>query len=184
MARIKLILQDVTCYDTEDVTGADEFYLVGAISDGIETSPVLTKPISVNDNQTKSFGDGGATVFDKEVPNDRVLKIALVAFDEDAGKDWSKHGEMVTKIGNTVSQGISSIPRPEAAAAGMILPFVIAGVGTLMQLDQDDELGKYTYDIPVSSLPNGNHLQVWSFQGGGGWWSSWKYAVRYRIIRE
>ncbi|HEY9709459.1 MAG TPA: hypothetical protein V6D48_14745, partial [Oculatellaceae cyanobacterium] len=81
MSRIRVVLENVTCYDTEDVTGADEFYLVGAISDGQQSSGVLTRPISVNDKQTKSFGIGGGTVFDAEVPEDRILKVALMAFD-------------------------------------------------------------------------------------------------------
>ncbi|AFZ22086.1 hypothetical protein [Allocoleopsis franciscana] len=183
MSRIRVVLENVTCYDTEDVTGADEFYLVGAISDGQQSSGVLTRPISVNDKQTKSFGIGGGTVFDAEVPEDRILKVALVAFDEDAGKDWSNHGDTITKIGQAVSSGLATIPNPYTAGAAVILPFAISAVGGVMSLDKDDELGQHLREFPVWSVPNGDHFQIWPFKGGGGWYSSWRYAVRYRVIK-
>ncbi|MBD1823117.1 hypothetical protein H6F51_11580 [Cyanobacteria bacterium FACHB-DQ100] len=183
MPRIRVVLQDVTCYDTEDVTGADEFYLTGAVSDGGNSAGVLTRPISVNDKQTKAFGIGGGTIFDADVPENRILKVALIAFDEDSNKDWSKHGEVVTKIGQAVSSGLATIPNPYTAAAGTILPFAISAIGGIMSLDQDDELGQHLREFPVWAIPNGESLQIWGFKGGGGWYSSWRYAVRYRVIR-
>ena len=183
MTRIQVSLKDVTCYDTEDVTGADEFYLTGAVSNGIETSPVLTVPVSINDKETKPFQQGGGLVFDKDLSENSDLKIALIAFDEDAEKDWTKYGDFVTKIGSSVSQGLKTIPRPETAIAGAIIPYVISGVGIIMKLDKDDQLGQYTYNVNVGALANGENRQIWTFQGGSGWYSSWKYQVRYTITK-
>ncbi len=182
MARMRVVLQDVVCNDTEDVTGPDEFYLMGAVSDGTTNVGVLTRPININTGQTKQFGEGGGTVFDADVPNERILKVVLIAFDGDSNKDWSKHGEAVTKIGASVSSGLASIQNNYAAAAGVILPFVVQGVGSIMSLDQDDELDQHLREFPVGSIPDGEHLQLWSFSQGGHW-SSWNYTVRYQVIK-
>jgi hypothetical protein len=64
----------------------------------------------------------------------------------------------------------------------VILPFVIQGVGGIMSLDQDDELGQHLREFPVGAMPDGEHLQLWTFSQGG-WYSSWNYIVRYKIIK-
>jgi len=183
MSRMRVVLNNVSCSDTEDVTGPDEFYLVGAISDGTVTRAVLTKPISVNDGQTKSFGQGGGIVFDQDVQDNNVLKIALVAFDEDAGKDWAKYGDLVSIIGNAVSAGLATMPNPTTWAASVLIPFAIGAVGGLMGLDKDDRLGQYSCDFPVSALEIGEHPQTWPFRGGHTRWSNWNYAVRFTITK-
>lgn len=183
MARMRVELLDIMCGDTEDVSGGDEFYLAGAVSDGGTSVGVLTAPVSINNGQTKGFADGGGVVFDADVPDGRILKVALVAFDEDSGKDWAKRGEVVTKIGGAVAGGLAAIPNPYTLAAAAILPFAIQTVGGLMSLDQDDDLGQHAREFPVGALPNGTHLQTWSVRGGGGWWSSWRYTVRYQVTK-
>jgi hypothetical protein len=105
----------------------------------------------------------------------------LAGYDEDANKDWSKHGEMVTKVGSAISAGLKAVPYPPAQITGTILPFAIAGVGLAMMLDKDDELGQLKRDLPVSAIPSGSHAQFWTLQKKGGWYSSWAYTVTYRI---
>src|SRR5262245_51470399 len=110
MSRVRVVLDDVICWDTEDVAGGDEFYLTGAVSDGQQNAGVLTVPLSIKGEKkhgrTMRFGIGGGTVFDADVPDDRILKVALAAYDEDSNKDWTKQGENVTKIGQAVSAGL------------------------------------------------------------------------------
>lgn len=182
MPRIRVVLESVVCGDPEDI-GGDEFYVAGAVSDGAQTAGVLTRPIDLDKNQTKAFGIGGGTVFDFDVPDDRILKVALIAYDEDSNKDWTRHGEMVTKLGQAVSAGLGAIPNPYTAAAGMILPFALNAVGQIMMMDQDDELGQLQAEFPVMSLSNGEHTQFWNFTKEGGWYSSWRYAVQYKVIK-
>lgn len=55
MTRIRVELIDVYCKDTEDLTGADDFYLVGALVGGGVTKAILTRPIKINDRERKSF---------------------------------------------------------------------------------------------------------------------------------
>jgi hypothetical protein len=183
MARVRVVLESVVCSDTEDVTGGDEFYLTGAVSDGAQSAGVLTRPISISKGETKPFGEGGGTVFDFDVPDERILKVALVAFDEDSNKDWARRGEMVTKIGQAVSSGLAAIPNPYTVGAATVLPLAIQVVGGIMSMDKDDELGQLLHEFPMWSLPNGSHAQVWNFTGGGWWYSNWKYAVRYQVIK-
>ena len=182
MTRMRVVLQDVVCNDTEDVTGADEFYVTGAVSDGPNNAGVLTRPIRINNGQTTEFGEGGGTVFDADVPNKSILKVVLIAFDADSSKDWSQHGEAVTGISQSVSAGLSSIDDPYTAAAGVILPFVIQGVGGIMGLDKDDELGQHLREFPVGATPDGEHLQLWTLSQAG-LYSGWNYTVRYKIIK-
>ncbi len=185
MPRVQVNLQRVVCFDPEDVTGSgDEFYVVGAVTDGANAEGVATQPIQVAAGQTQSFGVGGGTVFDKDVPSDRILKVALTAFDEDSAKDWSKQSQVVDDIAAAVSKGLGAIPNPYTAGAAVLLPFVVSVVGGIFSLDQDDNLGSYTGDFPVWSLTADNPQQ-WQFNGqwGGGLlgFSKWSYALHYTI---
>lgn len=183
MTQVLVVLNNITCTDTEDIAGADEFYLVGGVSDGANTAGLLTQPVSINDGQIKNFQTGGGEVFDFDVPENRVLKVAWVAFDEDAAKDWNKHGETIQKIGGAISGGLATIPNPYTATAAILLPFAINAAGGIMQLDKDDDLGTHARSFPMWAIPDGTHHQSWSVNGGSGWWSSWQYAVSYRVIK-
>ena len=186
MPRVQVNLQEVVCFDPEEVLGSgDEFYVIGAVSDGEQSEGIATVPIQLDAGETKLFGVGGGVVFDKNVPEDRLLKVAFTAFDEDSAKDWAKQGQVVDEIAAAVSSGLATIPNPYTAAAAVVLPFVVKVVGGIFSLDKDDNLGSYTGDFPVWSLPPGANPQQWHFAGqwGGGWlgFSKWSYGLRYSI---
>jgi hypothetical protein len=181
MKRVLLKLMSIKCNDTEDVTGADEFYISGVVSDGETVCPVLTKPISINDGQRKFFGEGGKTIFDRTIPDDRILKVVLFAWDEDSQKDWSKYGEMVDKIGEIVSKGLLVLSNPYAASASAILPLAIDAVGSIMNADNDDRLGKLVADFPVWGIPSGCTSHTWPIHGGDNWFSNWNYVVSLEL---
>jgi hypothetical protein len=74
MPRMRVVLDDVFCGNPEDVTsgwwanpakGEDDFYLMDTVTDGDQTTGVLTSPFHFKENQTKKFGEGGGTVFEK-----------------------------------------------------------------------------------------------------------------------
>ena len=186
MPRVMVRLDDVVCFDPEDITGSgDEFYVIGAVSDGAQTEGVTTVPIQVKAGETEPFGVGGGVVFDKNVPSDRVLKVALTAFDEDAAKDWNKQSQIVDEIATAVAGGLAAIPNPYTAGAAVMLPFVVKIAGGIISLDKDDNLGSYTLDLPVWALRAGDNPQQWQFSGewGGGFlgFSRWSYALRYTV---
>lgn len=85
MVRMKIELIDVYCRDTEDVTGADDFYLVGALVGGGVTKPILTTPIKINDKQRKTFPGGQTVLFEGEVPQGQSVKGGIKA----GGTGWS-----------------------------------------------------------------------------------------------
>jgi hypothetical protein len=139
--------------------------------------------MGVNDGEHKPLGIGAGTVFDGDVPDDRVVEVGLMAFDEDSHKDWSHHGELTKKVGHSVAEGLRAIPHPYTAAAGTVLPFAVAGLGLAMSMDRDDELGQHLRDFPVGAWPNGEHRQVWHFSKRGSRWSNWNCGVGYRFIK-
>lgn len=193
MARMIVSLEDIHCRDTEDVSGGDTFYLTGVVTDGYATAGIATRPVWINDDNkkgmTKRFGEGGGVVFDAVIPDNHILKVAFAAFDEDAAKDWAKRGQAVTMIAGAVGQALKQVPNPAAVAAGAILPIAVAAVGGLMSLDGDDHLGNDAREFPVWAIPPGEHWQLCQIAGRkrgrfGGWWSSWQYTVRYRVIKH
>lgn len=186
MPRMRVTLDSVTCRDTEDVTGADELYLVGAVTAGDEASTraILTRPLSIDNGQTSKFGEGGGTVFDAHVEDGRLLKIAFAAMDEDAGKDWARREELITKVTKNVSDGLRASGDPQAVAAAQVLPLAVQGLGLAVQLDADDELGQHLCEYPVGVRATVVSTQSVPFQKTTGrWgWSTWQYTVTYHIV--
>ncbi|MEW6493437.1 MAG: hypothetical protein AB1589_13170 [Cyanobacteriota bacterium] len=180
--QVRIELLDVKCGNTEDVTGADEFYIVGALSDGTNTKAALTTPMDINDGQTKSFRADQQVIFDAYVPNGVTVRGGLKAYDEDFAKDWSQYGPMVNQITTVVAAGLSAAGY---ATAGDILNYGVKGFGFFASLDKDDELGKL--ELNVSPLGPNVEEKTWRFRKTGSIWnpgySTWDYTVRYRITR-
>jgi hypothetical protein len=182
MVKMKIELIDVKCRDTEDVTGADHFYIVGALVGGGVTKPVLTKPIKINDDQKKTFPAGQTVLFEGEVPQGQSVKGGIKAYDEDAAKDWAKYGSTITQISDAVSQALAKAG-PTGVTAGKILSVATQGVGLLASLDKDDLLG--TTELEISATGPAFEERSWLLKKTGGiGWSTWDYTVRYRISRS
>jgi hypothetical protein len=183
--QVRIELLDVKCGNTEDITGADHFYIVGALSDGTNTKAALTTPIRINDGQTKSFRADQRVIFDAYVPNGVTVRGGLKAYDEDFGKDWSRYGPKVTEITNAVATGLKASGDPRAVKAGEILSYAIKGFGFFASLDKDDELGKL--EMGVSAVGPNVEQRSWRFRKTASWYnpgvSTWDYTVRYRITR-
>lgn len=183
MTKVRIELVDVYCGDTEDVTGADDFYLVGALVGAGQTKAILTTPIKINDRQRKSFPPDQCVLFDGDIPEGQSIKGGLKAFDEDAAKDWSKYGDTVNQISSNVSGALAGAG-PEGAIASKILQVATMGVGLLASLDRDDLLG--ATELEISAVGPAHEVREWrmrkhdSFMG----WSSWDYSVSYRISRS
>lgn len=182
MVRMKIELIDVVCRDTEDITGADHFYLVGALVGGTVTKPILTKPIRINDDQRKTFPAGESVLFEGEVPQGQSVKGGIKAFDEDAGKDWDQYGSVVSGISGAVSKALALLGGPAGATAGAVLGAVTQGVGFFSSLDKDDLLG--TTELEISATGPRFEERSWLMSKKGSFWSSWDYTVRYRIERS
>jgi len=197
--RVRIELLDVVCRDTEDVTGADTLYLVGGASDGIQQRPVITSRMWINTGQIRAFAPDQQLVFDAEVPPGRMVHVGLQAYDEDAGKDWAKHGAWITKLAQEIATQLEQLPRdttqppptdptqpqnpdPRQVVAGL-LRAAAAAANFFVPLDKDDFLGSLAVDLPLGAP--GSEIREWTFNSRStGWWSSWRYTVRYRVTRE
>ncbi|MBD1871314.1 hypothetical protein H6F95_29240 [Cyanobacteria bacterium FACHB-471] len=176
MARMLVYLDEVICHNTEDITGADEFYVIGAITttDGQHSKAVVTRPMSINDRQTLKFGPGGGYVFDTNVADNTILQIEMIAFDEDAAKNIERY-DQARQLAN---QALTVTPVSFGGAS-----IALDAVRTLMQLDQDDELGTYRQPFHVWQMPQGCHFQQWNVHGGSTAFSDWNYWVRFWVCR-
>lgn len=177
MSRIIVSIDEAICYDTEDVTGADELYVVGAIrtSSGQTSGGFVTRPISINTNETRKFNFGGGIIFDKEVPDSSPLQIEMIVFDEDASKDVSRYDQARA----LVNQAVTAFPNPLFAAASLPLD----AIRTFMVLDQDDELGTNRNTMFVGNVPRGWSFHQWNAKETGIGFSTWNYWIRYWIGR-
>jgi hypothetical protein len=178
---MKIELIDVVCRDTEDVTGADEFYLVGALAGGTVVKPILTKPIDINDDQRKTFPAGESVLFEGDVPQGQSVKGGIKAYDEDAGKDWSDYHTRVLEITTAVVAVVSRMG-PLAATAAAILAAAIVGASITVSSDKDDLLG--STELEISTTGPAFEERSWLMMEEGFGWSTWDYIVRYRITRS
>ena len=183
---VRIELLRVHCGNTEDTTGADEFYVVGALTDGTTSKGALTSPMSINDNQEKEFNPSQRVLFDADVTSDAVVRGGLKAFDEDYAKDWAKYGSTVTAISNQVSQGLKSTKDPYAVVAGEILSWATKAFGILAPLDKDDHLGTIELNVPAQGASY--EEIIWKFSKGGSVLnpgiSTWNYSVVIGVTRQ
>ena len=181
--QVRIEVLNVKCGNTEDVTGADEFYIAAALSDGTNTNAAFTSPISINNGQTKSFSSAQQILFNANVPQGVTVRGGLKAFDEDWAKDWSKYSSTATKIKDAVVAGLNASGNPKAVTAATILNYGFQVFSTLSYFDQDDQLGKL--ELNVSPVGPNVEEKEWKFSKSD-WtgWSSWNYTVRYRITRS
>lgn len=184
--QVVIQLLDVHCRNTEDVTGADEFYLVGSVIDSKSNGgkPILTPPVSVNDGQIKSLRGKGSFVFDGAVDENTIILLEMAAFDEDYAKDWDKYDEYVLKVGGAISSGLASTSNPIGVGIGVGLGLALKGFDAIAKADNDDELGSMSDRIRVRDLRPGSTVRTWKFKGGSSWWSNWEHIIRYQITAE
>jgi hypothetical protein len=154
---------------------------VGALFDGTNTKAALTRPVWINDGETKPFRPEDQLLFDARVPEGNTVRGGLVAFDEDYAKDWAKHGDMVNKITNGVAVLLAASGNPGAVTAGGILKGAVTTWSELARLDLDDNLGSLELTIPASGP--GAESKSWDLKKGGWGLSTWNYTIRYRITR-
>lgn len=180
MSRIRVSLDSVLCASTEDDTGADEFYLMGVITDGTvdHASVVLTEPLSLNSNEDKRFGVGGGVVFDADLPEQAILKIALASFDKDLASDWSDYKPFYDKTSKLVLVALPALGAGAPAIAIVAAAMEAAEEG--VKLDKDDHLGDIAVDLEVQALPQGTTRRVGVIEGSHAG-SHYRYMVSYSV---
>ena len=183
VSHLRIDLSRVHCGNTEDKSGADSLYIVGAASDGNKSQGVLTTPMHINDNQEKTFNPAQSLVFDSDIDLSSSVKVGLRAYDEDFAKDWSNYGGKVQKISDGVANGLKTTKDPKAVAAGTILEYGIKAFSFLASLDKDDFLGEHKTEVSLSGPPM--EERTWHFWNDSGiGLSTWNYSVVLRIQRS
>ncbi|MBD1909376.1 MULTISPECIES: MIR domain-containing protein [unclassified Leptolyngbya] len=198
--RVRIEFLDVTCRDSEDVTGADTLYIVGGASDGgRQLQPVLTSRLWLQGGQTRPFFNNSNVIFDGDLPVGSMVHLGFNAYDEDASKDWAKHGDWITKLADGIAGEIEKLPRnpnqPQqtdgpnskdpAQVAAAILRGGVRVIGFFANMDKDDPLGSHTADIAIGNP--GWEVREWLCKGNrlGGFlgYSTWDYSIRYRVTQ-
>ena len=184
-SHVTVELLDVICHDTEDMTGADEFYIIGAARVGDRAGATVTKPIRINDGERRSFGPNERVLYSGPVGRGDEVAIGLVAYDEDAAKDWERDGPAIQSAVDKLADAVKKIPEPSVQIGAEVTRQAVRLFGALISLDKDDQLDSGTINVPVQSLPVGNVVRNWEVQGRvfNGWFnfSSWHYNVTLRV---
>ncbi|MFD8197568.1 glycine zipper domain-containing protein [Streptomyces wuyuanensis] len=190
---VRIALKSVTCRDTEDLTGADEFYVAGGAGTGSlsghKSKAILTKPIDINTNETKLFPVEQAVVFDDNVAVDDFVEVGLEFMDKDFEvEDFDpKYQALVLALTTAVGAAVGSLVAPGVGTvAGAILGATPGALVKVMAtMDKDDLLGTVQKRFDLKDYPEGRHGPYeWSFADGkkeGSVWSTWDYSVAYVI---
>ncbi|MBD2338123.1 hypothetical protein H6G64_14190 [Calothrix sp. FACHB-156] len=184
LSHITIELIDVYCDNTEDVTGADEFYILGGVTvfdtntsttDPSLARPILTKKVDINDRQTKPLN---YKAFDSEVKSSYVIYMEMAAYDEDVAKDWSQHETWVGLVGTAVGTVVGFVATP---VTGLIVKAGLTALTKAPGFDIDDRLGIYSQTLTVKDLKPGESIYQWNIVEKGIGYSTWNYTVKYKV---
>ncbi|MGW1076781.1 hypothetical protein [Streptomyces sp. NPDC002537] len=114
--KLKVVLDRVTCRDTEDIVGADEFYVRGTVTTSLVSKFFLTEPMNIRVGQTLSFDKDQRIIFEGDLPKSGEISVALEAWDSDSGKGWEEgtYRKVLNEIG-----GAFADKAPTAIAAAL-----------------------------------------------------------------
>ncbi|MDR6559819.1 hypothetical protein J2809_004202 [Arthrobacter pascens] len=160
MPYVTVDLVRVVCRETED-TGwfgsADEFYVSGLVQGGQTSRAVLTRPISIDNGQTRDIP--GGRIFEGSVPDGFPVRFALEAYDQDHDGKWTRRKEHIDRFSREMeNKGRNRLPPvvtgptdPSSINPKDLLRDVRETWDGLISLDDDDLLGTLAWDIPVSN---------------------------------
>lgn len=171
----------IICSDTEDLTGADEFFAVGTgknKKNSIETA-LLSIPFEINTNQTKIWplATTQRVLFDGVVDGDSIILLECEFYDSDDKTDWSKYGTLLSKIAEALKK-----KKPKVAS---FLEWMNDGINLAFKLDKNDLLGSIYHEFVASDYQIGETtMPLWKFQRGrpGDFkTSSWNYQIEMLV---
>lgn len=142
--KMHVFLDRVTCRDTEDSKGTDDFYVTGGVVAGVNAKEFLTRPRSICKGQTMLFAGDDRKLFTGELPKFGDILIELTAWDADLGGDWEQKQNDANRAAiQSVFSTISRIMAPAIAVghAGTAIGDSLAGsskvVATPPKKDKD-----------------------------------------------
>lgn len=141
--RVVIEVLDVHCIRAEDVSG-DEFYIYGLIGNGRNVKAVLTRPIDIDDGQTRQLRAADRVLYDGYVSPSSPLYVRLDAYDEDCAADWDGRLSRLDEASKTMSEILIKTGDPIAAVVGAALDVGSKIFGFFCLGDKDDLLGSLT----------------------------------------
>ena len=205
MKKVKIYVENVHCENTEDVTGADDFYLMGDVfvtsnehNRGIAHG-FQTKCVHINDHENRKPNEcryheiikrnnfdnkpahkagtlNNGLIFEQEVQDWENIVLSLQGYDEDAANSWANATSNVSAIAMAV---MSCFEKLSALGPWSI---AVSALAIIIGLDKDDKLGESTFAVGHDRYGT-YKLSSWNFRHGN-WWSGWNYTVDLRVVIE
>jgi len=182
--RLRLELTELCCWNPEDHTVADLFYLTGGAAVGNVTAPIAMSPMGMSRGQVRQTWPDQSVILDADVPAGAALNLGMRGFEEDFAGDWSRMRDRVRKLAALVAEKVAAVPENGRASDAVNRERVAAIIRAAAQVfdffarsDKDDALGAYGVTLPLTGgLVNHGEAQF----RGSGWTGDWNYVVRYR----
>lgn len=177
-------LIEIQCGNTEDVTGADEFYILSAFTGGTIASAnsAITRPIAINDGESKAIPETDAVMIHARVPASGKLAGKMRAYDEDYAKTWETMRESVEKATKVIKASAAVSGSIEDVELAESLEAAFAVYDGLASLDEDDILG--TEEVIIHANGPAEEVRSWRMVEKGLGFSTWDYTVTFRITRR
>ena len=191
--RVRITLTTVRCYATEDNTGSDEFYGIGAFGVNLPSGNQVGRgylvgpAISINSSLLGTKKTLNKVIFSEVVPEHTEINGTFTAYDEDVSKNWTKVRKDVNEAMDKAAAGAGKLGDKGAMAEGIIS----AGMGVidaLALLDDDDVLGSQGFPTVVVDTEDPRFTDGKETISGPLWFSStglitsdFNYRVDYKI---
>ena len=191
--RVRITLTTVRCYATEDNTGSDEFYGIGAFAANLPSGNqvgrgyIVGPAVSINSSLLGTKKPLNKVIFSEVVPEHTEINGTFTAYDEDVQKTWSTVRKDVNAAMDKAAKGAGTLGSKGALVEGIIS----AGMGVIDALalfDDDDTLGSQGFptivlDTEDPRLVDGKETitgPLW-FSDTGLITSDFNYRVDYKI---
>jgi len=161
MARVKIVLNAIHCIKTEDLTGADDFYIIAAF--GRESTSQIKGEIrgtwELNNGQSI---EPQQVLFNEEVTPGENVSFRIRCFDQDAAEEIAAEDldeaarlarEAATKV-NELRALQNKEPIGEVTLVVFLVDLFFTALDRLVRLDKDDLLGEDKTDWLVTEVIN------------------------------
>ncbi len=181
--RVRYVIDTVQSTDTEDVSGADEFYALGTVAvrkpDGTKVArPFLfAPPIDVNDHAGE-IHQLDYVMFDEVVPANADVFGQLVAYDEDTSKNWDAVRPLM--MAKTNATAVTSTGLGDQVFVTTVVAAATGLMNLFMSGDKDDMLGNMGM-MGVTANTSSTQTATLHMFKYGSWYSNWNYSIKYHV---
>lgn len=188
--RIRVVIDKIQVFNTEDVTGGDEFYLHGVMgiqqTNGVKVArPFVVPPMTLHAGETRVLN---LPVFEAVLPPGTAVSGQVAAYDEDIAKDWYYFKQNLIGAAYDATKDLATSTRGLLSYVGMGLNGGLVVIDQLLGSDKDDRLASFSlgyntlsYNMWSSSAQGVRFSQPYVSTTG---YSTWDYVVFYRTEVE